>query len=651
MFKEFNVEFQNVEMIGGADNLLENTKVTKVVMSGDNKMSSLDSTFKNCSELDNVQGGLDLNGVSDIDNILEGNSLIKSINLKNVNNENISASNSFPSIEEINISGDSYNKKAMQNVIASKDWTFDNITYSGIVGDNIVTKETNINDNNKVTIKDTLEQKARGFEIIGQTYENLVVGNGEVTLLDELTLESIDGSPNEFNPHIEQPVCVEVVEGNTVQDESNIYSIGELQEDGTYKIDILTESTTLKGLTKGVGTQVTSKRFMIESKNGSWSSSGIVASSTYKKLNTPYTVCIKVISKNLLDNNYKDYRFAGSWLGSSNALLSFRPDLEVGMVYKLSITPQEGVKEDDSICVFQFTNNAVNGQYMEIEIWLEEDVIKSETQLLIPQQLNKIGDVADKLYWDEDKGHYCIEQNVTKELEVMASPNIIDLPYLNKKYSLDTYMPTTYLQCVDTTIQPSKLLLVSDIVRYKPSTLEISTDYTVQFECKEKSDKKIKLNLGGSEKEVDAIVGLNHVNITTPSELSKDKLFLSGVGNKVDNVMVVKGEMNQYPEYFERIANAGELQDDGSYRVGIKSNEGFNVSIISNNPLVKGGKLYWNKSNKRYEIDRSGVIEVPIVNGDVIDLPRLYQREDTVLTIEIGNIKPSNIKVEYLDID
>ena len=230
------------------------------------------------------------------------------------------------------------------------------------------------------------------------------------------------------------------------------------------------------------------------------------------------------------------------------------------------------------------------------------------------------------------------------------TPTIIDLPHLNKKYSLDTYMPTTYLQCVDTTIQPSKLLLESDIVRYKPSALETNTDYTVQFECKEKSNKKIKLNLGGSEKEVEAVIGLNHVSITTPNELSKDKLFLSGVGNKVDNVMVVKGEMNQYPEYFEGIANAGELQDDGSYRVGIKSNEGFNVSIISNNPLGKADKLYWNKSNKRYEIDRSGVIEVPTVSGDVIDLPRLYQSKDTVLTVESGNIKPSNIKVEYLDI-
>lgn len=81
----------------------------------------------------------------------------------------------------------------MKNVIASKDWTFDNINYQGTVSDNIVTKEVNIVYDNKATIQDNLERKAKGIEIIGQTYENLVVGSGEVTLLDELTLESVDG--------------------------------------------------------------------------------------------------------------------------------------------------------------------------------------------------------------------------------------------------------------------------------------------------------------------------------------------------------------------------------------------------------------------------------------------------------------------------
>ena len=218
MFKEFNVKFEDVEILGdGTDSLLEGTEVTKVVLRGENNFSSLDSTLKNCNELDTIDGNLNLKDVTDIDNLLEGTELVTTVNLVNINNENMSVNNPFPNVNEIGLGGDIYNKKALQNVIATKDWTFEGFKYKDNVGKNITTQEMNIVDDNKVTIKDTLEQKARGFEIIGQTYENLVVGNGEVTLLDELTLESIDGSPNEFNPHIEQPVCVEVVEGELTE--------------------------------------------------------------------------------------------------------------------------------------------------------------------------------------------------------------------------------------------------------------------------------------------------------------------------------------------------------------------------------------------------------------------------------------------------
>ena len=391
-----------------------------------------------------------------------------------------------------------------------------------------------------------------------------------------------------------------------------------------------------------------------------------------------------------------------------------------------------------------------NKMYHRLRSLVQNECLKSTQSILLPQPLNKIGDLKDKFYWDDDKGHYCIEQsmisitpteddivdslfkldgyytfaikvdnvnagnliginsygislvpyaslsglnkeyisfgnepslgqicaivriknsrasNKTELLEYfksnkftlvykLATPKIIDLPHLNKKYSLDTYMPTTYVECTNNPMQPSRLLLESDTVRYKPSSLEADTDYTIQFECKEKSDKKVKLNLGGSEKEVDAIVGLNHVSITTPSEIDtslyKDRLFLSGVGNKVADVIVAKGEMNQYPNYFNGEQSTGELQDDGTYLIGIKTNEGFNVSIQTNNALAKGDKLYWNKSNKRYEIDRGGSIEVPTVSGDVIDLPRLYQREDTHFSTSTGNIKPSKIKIDYNDLD
>ena len=105
MFREFNIKFEDVEMIEGADNLLEGTEVTKVIMRGDNKMSSLNSAFRNCLELDTIDGEVDLNEVENIDNLLKGTELVTTISLKNINNENISVQNSFNDIKEINIGG------------------------------------------------------------------------------------------------------------------------------------------------------------------------------------------------------------------------------------------------------------------------------------------------------------------------------------------------------------------------------------------------------------------------------------------------------------------------------------------------------------------------------------------------------------------
>ena len=180
--------------------------------------------------------------------------------------------------------------------------------------------------------------------------------------------------------------------------------------------------------------------------------------------------------------------------------------------------------------------------------------------------------------------------------------------------------------------------------------LNTNTGYTIQFKCNEKSNNPIKFNLCGTEKEVNMPIGVNHVSITTSNNLTNNQLELSGTGNIVSEVMVVEGEMNQYPTYFDGVQNAGVL-DDGKYKIDIKTNEGFVITIKAIKPLVKGDKLYWNKSNKRYEIDRSGEIEIPTVEGDIIDLPRLYQKVDTNIRVETGNINPSEVKIEYLDID
>ena len=60
--------------------------------------------------------------------------------------------------------------------------------------------------------------------------------------------------------------------------------------------------------------------------------------------------------------------------------------------------------------------------------------------------------------------------------------------------------------------------------------------------------------------------------------------------------------------------------------------------------------MYWNDTEKRYEIDRNGAIEVPTVEGDIINLPRLYQKVDTTISISTDNIEPSKIDISYKDI-
>ena len=80
-------------------------------------------------------------------------------------------------------------------------------------------------------------------------------------------------------------------------------------------------------------------------------------------------------------------------------------------------------------------------------------------------------------------------------------------------------------------------------------------------------------------------------------------------------------------------------------------NDGYNITINTSAPLGKNDKLYWNPSSNQFEIDRNGVVEVPTVTGDIVDLPRLYQKVDTTISISTDNIEPSKIAIEYNDIN
>ena len=216
MFREFNVKFEDVEIIGGSDNLLEGTEVTKVILRGDSKMSSLDSALKNCSELDTIDGDLDLNGVNDIDNLLEGTPLVKEISVKNVNVEDMSCDNSFTNIDTLNIAGDS-KKKAIQNLLGNMDWEFDGVNYTGDMVDVVTDKMEVLTDEEcNVEVVDALEQKVRSLEIKGQTYKNLIDGKEEKELVDNFITTVVDDNTS-FEDTVERDLKIIEIQGNTLQ--------------------------------------------------------------------------------------------------------------------------------------------------------------------------------------------------------------------------------------------------------------------------------------------------------------------------------------------------------------------------------------------------------------------------------------------------
>lgn len=194
MFKEFNVQFQDAQIVGGADNLLENTKVTKVVLRGDNNLSSLDSTFKNCSELDIIEGAINLDGVSDIDNLLDETPLVKEVTLENINTE-ISAKDSFNDVNTINIDGNC-TKEGIQSFLSNFEWNSRKHKYVGEMENTaqVLTEELNGYEDREIIIDNSTEYSAKGVEIYGQTYQNLVDGKNENIVKNEWTLNVNDGS-------------------------------------------------------------------------------------------------------------------------------------------------------------------------------------------------------------------------------------------------------------------------------------------------------------------------------------------------------------------------------------------------------------------------------------------------------------------------
>lgn len=222
MAREFNINFNNVEMIDGMDNLLENTQVTKVKFTGDNDLKSLKSTFKDCSQLTTIEGDINLKDVVEIDCMLDGVQPLE-INLANINKlENIG--DTLTTAQSIIIKGDSYKKEALQNLLASLDWLSEQYTFEGTVGENVYIENETIKGDNNIYIEDSLELRNVGLEILGETYNNQIRNGDKIKNLKDWKETKIEENVNEIIIGREDTFVIDEIKGNTYQNliEKNI---------------------------------------------------------------------------------------------------------------------------------------------------------------------------------------------------------------------------------------------------------------------------------------------------------------------------------------------------------------------------------------------------------------------------------------------
>ena len=218
MFKEFNVQFQDVEMLDNANDLLKDTKVTKVSFKGENKMKSLDSTFENCGELDTVEGNIDLKNINDINEILKDTPLVREVSFKNINSDTITATNSLNDVEVINIDGTETTRDGVQSFLSNLEWDKKRHNYVGDMTNRVVTLSEELTPIGADTIQivNAVERSTTNVEIEGQTLQNLIDGKREETVKDEWTFIVNQGS-GEKDVAIESTGNLSEINGQTYQ--------------------------------------------------------------------------------------------------------------------------------------------------------------------------------------------------------------------------------------------------------------------------------------------------------------------------------------------------------------------------------------------------------------------------------------------------
>lgn len=151
----------------------------------------------------------------------------------------------------------------------------------------------------------------------------------------------------------------------------------------------------------------------------------------------------------------------------------------------------------------------------------------------------------------------------------------INLPSTLKSWNTTTHI---YSEIPENTLYPT----LSHSNPTYPVILKPSTKYSIiaNSYSNDHTNSAINFNLGGAT--ASTIVGNRVATITTPSTLTSEELVMSGRGNKLNNVMVIEGDVTGDEPYFEGICDCKSpiLSNLGKNLFDYKSYGGQDINIV-----------------------------------------------------------------------
>lgn len=146
--------------------------------------------------------------------------------------------------------------------------------------------------------------------------------------------------------------------------------------------------------------------------------------------------------------------------------------------------------------------------------------------------------------------HNSLKQDAITVQYILETPIVtkINLPSTLKSWNTTTHI---YSEIPENTLYP----ILSHSNPSYPVILKPSTKYSIVANSysNDHANSAINFNLGGAT--ASTTVGNRVTTITTPSTLTSEELVMSGRGNKLNNVMVIEGDVAGDVPYFEGICD------------------------------------------------------------------------------------------------